>query len=108
VHQQQLNRFIGMMTGATNVTTMGARTAGSSGNPKIINLPLDITVSVPRWITYLPDGTTPLDERGVSAADQVRSHRPAHSRATAMICFPPRWNVCGRCRCRRSDRGELI
>ena len=28
-----------------------------------MNLPLDMTVSVPRWIDYLPDGT-PLDERG--------------------------------------------
>jgi Peptidase family S41 len=55
--------FIGMMTGSTNVTTMGDHTCGSSGNPKIIQLPLDITVSVPRWIDYLPDGT-PLDERG--------------------------------------------
>ncbi len=55
--------FIGMMTGATNVTTMGEHTCGSSGNPRIVNLPLDITVSVPRWIDFLPDGT-PLDERG--------------------------------------------
>ena len=55
--------FVGMMTGATNVTTMGDHTCGSSGNPRILRLPLDITVSVPRWIDYLPDGT-PLDERG--------------------------------------------
>lgn len=56
--------FIKMMTGATNVTTMGNRTCGSSGNPKMVNLPLEMTVSVPRWIDYLPDGK-PLDERGV-------------------------------------------
>jgi C-terminal processing protease CtpA/Prc len=43
---------------------MGAHTAGSSGNPTEIKLPLDITVGVPVWITYLPDGTTSLDERG--------------------------------------------
>ncbi len=55
--------FIGMMTGATNVATMGDRTCGSSGNPKLVNLPLDMTVSVPQWIDYLPEGT-PLDERG--------------------------------------------
>ncbi|MBU6401144.1 MAG: hypothetical protein KGS61_12560 [Verrucomicrobia bacterium] len=55
--------FIGMMTGAPNVTTMGDHTCGSSGNPEIINLALGLTVSVPRWIDYLPDGT-PLDERG--------------------------------------------
>jgi hypothetical protein len=55
--------FIGMMTGDPEVTTMGDHTCGSSGNPEIVHLPLDITVSVPEWIDYLPDGT-PLDERG--------------------------------------------
>jgi hypothetical protein len=55
--------FIAMMSGAQQVTVMGDHTCGSSGNPKIIHLPLDMTVSVPRWIDYLPDGT-PLDERG--------------------------------------------
>ncbi len=55
--------FIGMMTGDPEVTTMGDHTCGSSGNPEIVHLPLDITVSVPQWIDYLPDGTV-LDERG--------------------------------------------
>ncbi len=55
--------FVGMMTGDPEVTTMGDHTCGSSGNPEIIHLPLDLTVSVPQWIDYLPDGT-PLDERG--------------------------------------------
>jgi len=56
--------FVAMMAGATNVTTMGAHTAGSSGNPIQIPLPLNITVGMPVWIAYLPDGT-PLDERGI-------------------------------------------
>jgi hypothetical protein len=55
--------FVGMMTGDPQVKTMGDHTCGSSGNPEIIHLPLDMTVSVPQWIDYLPDGT-PLDERG--------------------------------------------
>jgi hypothetical protein len=55
--------FVGMMMGATNVTTMGDHTCGSSGNPQVLELPLDMTVGVPRWIDYLPDGT-PLDEHG--------------------------------------------
>ncbi len=55
--------FVGMMTGDPQVTTMGDHTCGSSGNPEIVRLPLDMTVSVPQWIDYLPDGT-PLDERG--------------------------------------------
>lgn len=64
--------FVGMMTGATNVTTMGDRTAGSSGNPMEIKLPLDITVGMPVWISYLPDGT-PLDERGFQPQIQFES-----------------------------------
>ncbi len=55
--------FVGMMTGEPEVTTMGDHTCGSSGNPKIIHLPLEMTVSVPQWIDYRPDGTT-LDEHG--------------------------------------------
>jgi len=55
--------FVGMMMGATNVTTMGDHTCGSSGNPQIVELPLEMTVGVPRWIDYLPDGS-PLDEHG--------------------------------------------
>jgi C-terminal processing protease CtpA/Prc len=56
--------FIAMMTTAPQVVTMGDRTCGSSGNPKLVRLPLGITVSVPQWIDYLPDGM-PLDERGI-------------------------------------------
>jgi len=55
--------FVGMMLGAPNVTTMGDHTCGSSGNPKIYNLPLDLTVAVPVWIDYKADGK-PLDENG--------------------------------------------
>ena len=42
---------------------MGDHTCGSSGNPKICNLPMDLTVAVPVWIDYKPDGQ-PLDENG--------------------------------------------
>jgi len=55
--------FVGMMMGAANVTTMGDHTCGSSGNPQVLDLPMEMTVGVPRWIDYLPDGT-PLDEHG--------------------------------------------
>lgn len=55
--------FVGMMTGDPLAQTMGDHTCGSSGNPEIIQLPLDMTVSVPRWIDYRPDGV-PLDEKG--------------------------------------------
>lgn len=55
--------FIAMMSGDPETTIMGDHTCGSSGNPRLVKLPLDMTVSVPRWIDYLPDGT-PLDEKG--------------------------------------------
>jgi C-terminal processing protease CtpA/Prc len=64
--------FVAMMSGGPKVTIMGDHTCGSSGNPKIIQLPLAMTVSVPRWIDYLPDGT-PLDERGFVPAEQFSS-----------------------------------
>ena len=55
--------FVAMMSGDPDLTTMGDHTCGSSGNPRLVDLPMDLTVSVPRWIDYLPDGS-PLDERG--------------------------------------------
>jgi hypothetical protein len=55
--------FVAMMSGDPEAVIMGDHTCGSSGNPEIIQLPLRMTVSVPRWIDYLPDAT-PLDERG--------------------------------------------
>jgi Peptidase family S41 len=55
--------FIGMMTGDPQMMTMGDHTCGSSGNPEMVQLPLEMTVSVLQWIDYLPDGTV-LDEHG--------------------------------------------
>jgi C-terminal processing protease CtpA/Prc len=55
--------FVGMMLGDPNVTTMGDHTCGSSGNPKVYKLDMDLTVTVPTWIDYKPDGK-PLDENG--------------------------------------------
>jgi C-terminal processing protease CtpA/Prc len=56
--------FVAMMAECPQVTTMGAHTCGSSGNPRMLELPVGVTVSLPRWIDLLPDGE-PLDERGV-------------------------------------------
>ncbi len=56
--------FVAMMGECPQVTTMGDRTCGSSGNPMMLDLPVGVTVSVPQWIDLLPDGN-PLDERGV-------------------------------------------
>jgi len=56
--------FVLMMKGAPNVTTFGDRTRGSSGNPRRHELPLEITVNVPRWIALKADGE-PFDEVGI-------------------------------------------
>jgi Peptidase family S41/Bacterial Ig-like domain len=63
--------FVAMMSGDPDALLMGDHTCGSSGNPELINLALNMTVSVPRWIDYLPNGT-PLDERGFQP--QVQFH----------------------------------
>lgn len=55
--------FVGMMAGATNITTMGDHTGGASGNPETINLPLNLTVTVSTWIDYLPNGSL-LEDHG--------------------------------------------
>lgn len=56
--------FVSMMAESTQVTTMGDHTCGSSGNPKFLDLPAGVRVSLPQWIDLLPDKTA-LDERGV-------------------------------------------
>ena len=45
-----------MMTGARNITSFGDRTAGSSGNPRTVQMPFGITANLPRWIALQPDG----------------------------------------------------
>lgn len=47
-----------MLRRAPNVTTMGARTAGSSGNPERHDLGHGIVVTVPRWQSLDADGRT--------------------------------------------------
>jgi carboxyl-terminal processing protease len=56
--------FVSMMAECAQVTTMGDHTCGSSGNPKFLDLPAGVQISLPRWIDLLPD-KTPLDEHGV-------------------------------------------
>ncbi|MBZ0255885.1 hypothetical protein K8I31_07465, partial [bacterium] len=56
--------FVKMMGECPNVTLMGEATRGSSGNPKRLELPMGISVSVPQWIDYRADGKT-LEGNGV-------------------------------------------
>jgi hypothetical protein len=53
-----------MMAQCPQVTTLGDRTAGSSGCPRLLRLPADITVRLPRWLDMDPKGK-PLDFDGI-------------------------------------------
>jgi len=57
--------FIAMMLTSPRVTTLGATTRGSSGNPKPTDLGQGITVLLPSWRDFLPDGS-PLEGRGIA------------------------------------------
>jgi len=56
--------FALMLAQTPQVTTMGDRTAGSSGNPRPLELPGNIFVSLPRWIDMDPSGK-PIDAVGI-------------------------------------------
>ena len=86
--------FVAMMSGAPQVTIMGDHTCGSSGNPRMVHLPMDIKVSVPKWIDYLPDGT-PLDERGFQPYEIVdvlrRPYDGAMGQCDVLFCRRGHW-----------------
>ena len=54
-----------MLAGCPGVTTIGDHTAGSSGNPRLLDLGHGIVVNLPRWIDYDPEGQ-PIDGVGVA------------------------------------------
>jgi C-terminal processing protease CtpA/Prc len=56
--------FLLMMRAAPNVKLVGDRSFGSSGNPKPHDIGGGITVFLPSWKDYLPDGTL-LEGRGI-------------------------------------------
>lgn len=57
--------FILMMRQSANRRLVGARTRGSSGNPKPHDLGLGVTVLLPSWQDQLPDGTD-LEGKGIT------------------------------------------
>lgn len=56
--------FVLMLAACPTVTTMGDRTAGSSGNPRRVEAGAGIVVNLPRWIPLDRDGKT-FDAVGV-------------------------------------------
>jgi len=66
--------FALMLAQCPQAETMGDRTAGSSGNPRTLLLPRDISVNMPRWMALRPDGV-PLEGNGVVPDISVESSR---------------------------------
>jgi hypothetical protein len=56
--------FVLMLAQCPNVTTMGSRTAGSSANPRRLELTGGIVVNLPRWHDMDPEGR-PIEHAGV-------------------------------------------
>ncbi|MHC4404432.1 MAG: S41 family peptidase, partial [Planctomycetota bacterium] len=56
--------FLLMLAQCPQVTTMGDRSAGSSGNPRRVQAGDRILVNLPRWIDMDPDGK-PIDAVGI-------------------------------------------
>jgi len=54
-----------MLSQCRQVTTLGDRTAGSSGNPRVLNAGAGITVRLPRWVDLDARGR-PFDAVGIS------------------------------------------
>jgi len=59
-----------MFAQCPEVTTMGDRTAGSSANPRRLELPRGIVVNLPRWLDMDPDGK-PIDAVGIAPMEPV-------------------------------------
>jgi C-terminal processing protease CtpA/Prc len=77
--------FAKMLKALPHVTTVGAPTRGSSGNPSPFTLPgFDISVWYSRWVDMLPDGT-PVEGRGV--VPDVRVDAPTE----AYVDGDPTW-----------------
>jgi hypothetical protein len=70
--------FVQMLKCLPHVTTVGARTRGSSGNPKPFALPgVAVTVWYSRWVDLLPDGT-PIEGAGIAPDVSVAAPAAAY------------------------------
>jgi C-terminal processing protease CtpA/Prc len=64
--------FLLMMKQAPNVTLIGDRSYGASGNPQPHVLANGVTVYLPSWQAMLPDGT-PLERKGIAPTIEVKT-----------------------------------
>ena len=72
--------FVQLLRCLPHVTTVGARTRGSSGNPKPFELPgLAVTVWYSRWVDLMPDGT-PIEGAGIAPDVAVDAPQSAYEK----------------------------
>src|SRR5262249_17305524 len=64
--------FAAMMSVCPQVTTVGDATAGSSANPRRLELGHGIVANLPRWIDMGPGGK-PIDEVGLAPKVRVEA-----------------------------------
>ncbi len=72
--------FVQMLKCLPHVTTVGARTRGSSGNPMPFELPgVAVTVWYSRWVDLMPDGT-PIEGAGIAPDVAVDAPQSAYEK----------------------------
>lgn len=64
--------FALMLAECPDATTMGDRTGGSSGNPRLLELDGEIRISLPRWVDMDKDGE-PIEGRGIEPDVRVKA-----------------------------------
>jgi hypothetical protein len=70
-----------MLAQFPNVTTMGSRTAGSSANPRKLELPAGIVVNLPRWNDLDPRGQ-PIEHVGFAPQVEIAARSSQFSPTT--------------------------
>ncbi len=64
--------FVLMLAAAPRVTTMGDRTAGSSGNPRRMNVSPNVEIVYSRWLDLDPDGKA-IDGAGIEPTIAIKA-----------------------------------
>lgn len=64
--------FALMLAQCPQATTMGDRTAGSSGNPRILQPGCTLSVALPRWLDMDPAGN-PIETAGIAPAVRIEA-----------------------------------
>lgn len=84
--------FIQMMQQHPRARTFGAKTHGSSGNPKPIELGDGITCWLPSWVDLTLAGQ-PIEGRGIEPDVAIEFDKPAEAEDDPVLAAARRWIV---------------